>query len=282
MYDSTFISSHICAQRQLSTLSTQSNEHQKKNIVVWLDAHYDENIADYQISLKALQRTVDAVYPFVDCDHCIDFITEIRETKKKLVLILDGMFAKQLVSIVEDWPQIDAILIFHNDFFQYKEWLTNHPKAKGAFTGIHSLIECLEKIINPDYFAMIDIIGPSSIDSKRLHSSFMYSQLLHEILMDLHTKDESEKLSFVEYCREHILDTSMVDKFASDYELFSPIYWYTAHSFIYDTVNKALRTLDIDMLIRLNFFIGDLQKQLVHLHSKSQQKDRLVVYRGQG
>jgi hypothetical protein len=224
----------------------------------------------------------DDIYTFVDPDVCIDFLTEITDQTKKIIMIIAGMFAKQVVPVIEDWPQINSILVFHNDICQYKEWSKHHLKVKGVFTGICSLIKCLEQIINPNFFTMIDIIGPSNIDSNYLNSSFMYSQLLKEILLDLHTEGVTDRRFFIEYCYEHSSDKTMIDKFDCNYKEFSPIYWYSAYPFVFETVNTALRTVDIDLLLRMIFFIGDLHKQIEERHSNIQQKERLVVYRGQG
>ena len=83
------------------------------------------------------------------------------------------MFAREVVPLIKGWSKLDAILVFRNDICKYKEWSKHRPKVRGVFTGIHSLIQCLEHIIDPDYFTMIDIIGPSNINYNRLHSSFM-------------------------------------------------------------------------------------------------------------
>jgi hypothetical protein len=110
----------------------------------------------------------------------------------------------------------------------------------------------------------------------------MYSQLLKEILLDLHTEGVTDRRFFIEYCYEHSSDKTMIDKFDCNYKEFSPIYWYSAYPFVFETVNTALRTVDIDLLLRMIFFIGDLHKQIEERHSNIQQKERLVVYRGQG
>jgi tetratricopeptide (TPR) repeat protein len=60
------------------------------------------------------------------------------------------------------------------------------------------------------------------------------------------------------------------------------IWWYTRCSFIFETLNKALRTQDIDMLYKMRFFIVDLYKQLEELYSTaSVSATSVTVYRGQ-
>lgn len=288
MGDSKFLVTRIYHQsRSLSSLISSdslcrhADDNKEKVILIWLDADYNESDHDYQISLNEFQHLSDDIYPFINPDVCIDFLTEINDQTTKLILIIDGKFANEIVPLIEDCSQLDSILVFRNDIHQYKQWSTNHVKIKGVFGGIHSLTKCLEKIISPDYFTMIDIIGPSNIQVDYLNTSFMYSQLLKEILLDIHTENRFDRESLIEYFYEHFFDKNIRDKFNTSYNEFSPIYWYSAYSFVYEPVNRALRTTDIDLLLKMSFFIGDLHKQIEELHAKTENKERLIVYRGQ-
>lgn len=44
----------------------------------------------------------------------------------------------------------------------------------------------------------------------------------------------------------------------------TPIWWYTLESFLYRMLNHALRTFDIDILVKMKFFIRDLHEQIKH------------------
>ena len=61
----------------------------------------------------------------------------------------------------------------------------------------------------------------------------------------------------------------------------SPIWWYTRECFVYEMINKALRTENIDILIKMAFFIRDLHRQIERLYS-TQEHCSMIVYRGQG
>ncbi|CAF3468988.1 unnamed protein product, partial [Rotaria sp. Silwood2] len=76
-----------------------------------------------------------------------------------------------------------------------------------------------------------------------------------------------------------------IDKFEREYHLQSPIWWYTAPTFIYSMVNRALRTQEVETLIKMGFFIRDLHLQIQQLHSEqvnSRFTKPFTVYRGQG
>ena len=60
-----------------------------------------------------------------------------------------SMYAEEIVSLIEEMPQLDAILVFHNYSCQQEKWAESHPKVKDIFTGIHSLVKRLEVRIDP-------------------------------------------------------------------------------------------------------------------------------------
>jgi tetratricopeptide (TPR) repeat protein len=62
----------------------------------------------------------------------------------------------------------------------------------------------------------------------------------------------------------------------------SPIWWYSRDSFIYSMLNRALRTQDIEVILKMGFFIQELHKHIQQLHSEIDKSKPLTVYRGQG
>ena len=68
-----------------------------------------------------------------------------------------------------------------------------------------------------------------------------------------------------------------LEKFHLDYEEEKVFEWYSKDSFVYRLLNKALRTLNIDLLFLCRFLLQDLESQLT-LH---QERSPVRVYRGQ-
>ncbi len=126
----------------------------------------------------------------------------------------------------------------------------------------------------------------SNCNLNELDQSFMYSQLLKETILEIEYDDDTRKL-FADFCRVQYSGNERmlykIDKFENNYKLYSPIWWYTKESFIYSTLNQALRTLHPDIVIKMGFFMKDLHQQIEDLHIKTS-KDELprIVYRGQG
>lgn len=125
----------------------------------------------------------------------------------------------------------------------------------------------------------------SSEDLNTLDPSFMYSQLLKEILFEFDYTEEDRR-QFVEFCRKYyaadVNELHVIDEFNHSYQTHSPAWWYTRECFLYKMLNKALRTHDIDILCKMGFFARDLHQQLKELHDSTTTGTPLILYRGQG
>ncbi|CAF3552575.1 unnamed protein product, partial [Rotaria socialis] len=64
----------------------------------------------------------------------------------------------------------------------------------------------------------------------------------------------------------------------------SPVWWYTCEMFLYGMLNWGLRSLDMEAMSKLGFFIRNLHLQLKQLHQEQSAKFKksFTVYRGQG
>jgi tetratricopeptide (TPR) repeat protein len=155
---------------------------------------------------------------------------------------------------------------------------------KGVFNGVEYIFDTLKQDVHQ---CEIDLasnrIDRNGLDE--LDPSFMYSKLLLEIISKIQYDEEGKK-AFFSYCREQYTDNSLylkaIDQFEQCYEDHSPIWWYTKETFLFPILNKALRTLDVDIIIKMGFFFQDFRRQIEQLHSNAQYTMRMMAYRGQG
>jgi tetratricopeptide (TPR) repeat protein len=115
----------------------------------------------------------------------------------------------------------------------------------------------------------------------------MYTQIFKEILFELEYNEQSVQ-NLVHYCREryegNINELNIINEFAHDYRPESAIWWYTRECFTYQMLNRALRTLESDIIMKMGFFIRDLHQQIEKLHREQfsgNQNKVFTVYRGQ-
>jgi len=230
--------------------------------LTWLD----ENNDDYHESITKLKQVINTIETFTDIDECIDFITDRPD--QVTYMVTSEVCAQRLHPIVADISQLKSIYIF-----------CKNPRSD---TNIESICEALKQTLKDDDRNEISI---SFANNNTLDCSFMYTQILKEILLTIDFNEQNFK-DFLTFCRiEFAQDTRelrKIDRLENEYHQRKPIWWYTWESFLYKTLNKALRLMDVDIIIKMGFFICDLHKQIADLHIKQISAEPFTVYRLQG
>ena len=254
-------------------------------IIIWLDPHIDIFEDDTANRIIELRHVVHSLKTFIDPDECIDFITNIKY--EKVFMILSDDFDQQFILLIENISQIHSIYIYsHHDRMNDKQWINERKKIKGIFTKIESICDTLQQHVyrsNRDLMP-ISIVSTNTMNLDELDQSFMYSQILKEIILELEYNENAKK-DFVDFCNEQYAENDRMLKIIKDFEETydrpSPIYWYTKETFIYGILNKALRTQDIEIIMKMGFIMRDIHRQIELLHSKMNQTQTITVYRGQ-
>ncbi|CAF4171889.1 unnamed protein product, partial [Adineta steineri] len=257
-------------------------------LVIWLDNNINDNNADCHNTIKQLKRVVNNISTFTDGEECVEFIQTI--TNNKVCMIVSGSIGKRIVPHVHHISQVDTIFIFCDNQEWYKEWAKEWPKIKGVFTDIKSVCEALKQAAHQcEQNATSISFVASNKKLDQLKPSFMYTQILKEILLTIKFEDKHFK-EFINYCRDEFIknqyELDIITKLEHDYHHQKPIWWYTYQCFLYPMLNQALRSMDVDIIVRIGFFINDLHHDIQQLHSEQCGSHRLgktfTVYRGQG
>jgi tetratricopeptide (TPR) repeat protein len=262
--------------------------------LVWLDASIDEvNNEDCRKSITKLQKVVNTVNTFTDMDECIDFINGIKE--EKTFMISSGALGQTTVPMLHDKPQVSKIYIFCGNKARHEQWTKKWPKVEGVYTDITPICEalkqdvhnCDQNSISMSFVKTAD--GASNQNLDTLDQSFMYTQILKEILLTINF-EQGHINEFLTYCREQFAGNSIelknVEKLEKEYHRHQPIWWYTHQCFLYSMLNRALRMMEVDLIIKMGFFIRDLHQNITALHFEQygghHHSESFIVYRGQG
>ena len=257
--------------------------------VVWLDENIDQSNEECQNNLTQLRSIVNDVSIFTQRDECIDFLTDVDNIK--IFLIVTGNLGQEILLLTHDIPQLDAVYIICDNKAKHEQWSKKWTKVKSVHTEIMSMCESFQRVVKQCNLNTISVSflavteGASNSDLNQLDSSFMYTQLYKEILLEMEYDEQSIK-TFIAYCREgNYGSPSNINRFENEYKAEFAIWWYTSPTFIYSLLNDALRMMEADILISMGFFIRDLNYHVKQLHQQqidSYQKQSFIVYRGQG
>jgi Tfp pilus assembly protein PilF len=284
-----------------STKASSVKPHRRPNVrivqnfrLVWLDGSIDViNNADCRNSITKLRQIINTVNTFTDVDECIGFINDIKE--EKAFLISSGALGQTTVPVVHEKPQLSTIYIFCSNTDQDEKWAKEWPKIQGVYTDITPICEALKQAardcdqnsVSISFVKSTD--GTSNQNLGELDQSFMYTQILKEILLTVDFKQVHIN-EFLTYCREKFdgnnTELKNVNKIQKEYRRHQPIWWYTYECFLYSMLNRALRMMEVDLIIKIGFFLRDLHNHIVELHTEQYGRhhgsDSFIVYRGQG
>ena len=259
--------------------------------LVWLDRSIDQTYAHWRAVIRPFRELVNTFHIFTELDLCIDFVTDADEAA---FVIISGAFDGTLISIISTISPVNKVYIFCEDKPHYGEWLRKYSSISNVYSEITFIYEALKKDIQEyDRNAFpISFVKKESETAKQnldtLDCSFMYTQLLKDIILTIHFNQEHFQ-EFMTYCREQFVGKGArqnVDKFEKEYQFQQAIWWYTYSPFLYSMLNRALRMMDVVLIVNMGFFVRDLHNHIVELHSKqygSQTRSKsFTVYRGQG
>ncbi|CAF4256610.1 unnamed protein product, partial [Adineta steineri] len=128
----------------------------------------------------------------------------------------------------------------------------------------------------------------TSNDLKQLDQLFIYWMMVKLIIINFKCEREVHKellKNLVEFSREYYLNNTnelkLIDEFEQNYHGHTPIWWYTMTNFIRFILNRAIETKNIEILIKMAFFVKDLYQQLEILQMDTIKTNKLpiIVYR---
>ncbi|CAF1320007.1 unnamed protein product, partial [Rotaria magnacalcarata] len=263
-------------------------------LVIWVDGSIDETNEDCRNTLAQLHAVVSDVNVCTTPEQCVEFLNEIDDGKA--FIISSGALGQHLVADIHGMPTVDAIYIFCDNKERHESWSKDWPKIRGVFTSIKPICESLENVAHecdhdsiPMSFVPKQIVaegaaGPDQKNLDQLPPSYMYSVIFKDIILEIDDDDEKSMNTLVNFCRQKEIPEIQINLLQSTYHEKSPVWWYTNQMFLYGMLNHALRTLDMERMTKLGFFIRSLHRQLEQLHQEQSAnfQTALTVYRGQG
>ncbi|CAF4162809.1 unnamed protein product [Adineta steineri] len=217
-----------------TTAKRRMNMQRMQNmILVWLDNDINENNADCSNTINQLEGVVNNINMFTNSEECVKFIQ--TNNNNKICMVISDSLEQQIVPHIHNMSQVDTILIFCNNQECHKQWAKEWSKIKGVFTDITSICEALKQAAHECEQNAISInIVAQNNKLDQLDPSFMYTQILKEILLTISFEDKHFQ-EFITYCREVYNDNEHelenVNQLQATYKNNIPIWWYTWDAF---------------------------------------------------
>jgi Tfp pilus assembly protein PilF len=258
--------------------------------LVWLDEDFEEKNPNCRKLTQQLQTIIKKLDVFNDTDDCLNFVNEIRTLDVYMIMSSPD---EQMLARADQVNRVKAIFIFDDKNSSKDSWTKQYKKLKGIYTSVDALCQRVKETAksSDNDFNELCFIASKDIANRgldELDQSFMYTQLIKEILLRLKYDDDCVR-KLVTYCttNQNSIKVKLngLQEFNQGYgQKETAVWWYTKDIFAYALVNWALREQEFDTIIRVGFFINDLHRHIVELHEEqaSARKSKFLVYRGQG
>jgi tetratricopeptide (TPR) repeat protein len=271
----------------------QSSIRRVQNVLlIWLDKSIDINSSDCQNTIRQLRCIVNTINTFTDSDQCIQFLESTGE--ENICMIISGALGQHIVPRIHGMSQVNSIFIFSDDKNPDEQWAKEWSKIKGIFKEIALICEALKQSAQEcerNAISISFVTTDGDVSSKNLNQLdflFIYSQICKEISLTIQYKRHLLN-EFVRFCcdtfSENDKELENIKKFKKRYRDETPIWWYTYECFLYPMLNRAIRKMDMDIIVKIGFFIGDLHRHVKQLHSEQFNRQDIgntfMVYRGQ-
>ncbi|CAF3664478.1 unnamed protein product [Adineta steineri] len=268
-------------------IHTVTGENKENTTLLWFDPSIGSE-EDTERTQQELRSINDFVIFQTDLDKCVAYIQSIAN--EKIFLITSGSKASEILPQIADLSQIDSIFIFCIQKDKYIDLINIYPKIIGIYVELDDLSQSIReqvKLVDKQIqaFSFFDQNQKSTKDISKQTAEFLWFQLFNHVIIRL-PRNQQAKQQMINLCRQYYRgnrkEIQLINDFEREYRSDDAIRWYTKQSFVYQMINKALRTEDIDMLHTFRFFIGDLSERLVREHEKilSSEQQILTFYRG--
>ena len=269
------------------SVRTTETENKETITLIWFDPNIG-SCEDTERTQQRLRHINDYTIFYTDLQQCVTFIQST--SKEKILLITSGSKASALLPHITSVGQVVAIFIFCMKRDRYEHLLHEYSNIIGIYVTLNDLCQSIEQQVDLidqqlQAFSFFDHHQKSTKDLSKQTAEFLWFQLFNYVINRL-PKKQKAKEEMIQKCRVYYRGNAKeyrnIQDFEQHYRPEEAIRWYSKQSFVYQLVNKALRTEDIDQLYVFRFFICDLSKSLKeeHVNMLSSSEEMLTVYRG--
>ncbi|CAF1656350.1 unnamed protein product [Adineta ricciae] len=224
------------------------------------------------------------VTEFNQVEQCLNHI-QTRQNKR-IGLILLHAIGRDEVMVLERFANVD--FIFQLD--AKLPWLKKHALtcfSSSKLLIIQRLCVCHELLHSEVNFcaALNESTESSAQEFTQDNRSLVLFQLLIEILLRTpiteRCKNDFIELSLEQYS-SNLADRNVINSFASTFKPNGAIMWYTMNSFVYRTLNRALRDNNLRSMYKSRYFICHLYDEIKKRYTETCafMNSQISVYRG--
>jgi hypothetical protein len=271
------------------SLSLKTENNLTDFIVVFIDAQA-ETSNDNQLLISDLQSIINGtVYDFNSLDSSLKFIRENESVK--IFLIISGSFGETHGHHFFELPQITCIYVFCHDRLKHENWAHAVQKIRGVFEDKTKLLTTVCREVK-SFASRWSFLDESSFQKASTNDGQWYQLFIRVLIHQPRTENNWKEM--LDECRSFYRQNPKmlrkIDDFEKNYTPDQALKYYCQDSFVYRIINCALRTHDINIIIKFQPYISDLYHELrkkylrhkiINFNWRKTESPLRIVYRGQ-
>ncbi|CAF3006292.1 unnamed protein product [Rotaria sp. Silwood2] len=299
--------SNLCSFEYL----TVDNEKSTSITFIWLDELINDSTEQFKKIIEPFQ------WNFVNnISSCVSLIEKQLRQKSNIFLIVSGKFGEELfLTTFFLIQQVFSIYIYCAQIESNLKWSKGYLQIKGVYDNLNQL----ERRIEKDYQQFQDSLSDKNyrivhqndnqledsesvysialtVYNKEQASLFWGNQRTIDTLLSMPHSFESKKEMMEEFRRIYknnrrildeinLFDSSYDDLLKNSHVNEASIQWYTKDCFVSKTINKILRSNDVDRMFKFRHILTDIYQHLnmsyKQNHSWNSSSSNEIFYRGQ-
>ncbi|UJR16977.1 hypothetical protein I4U23_003875 [Adineta vaga] len=255
--------------------------------LVWFDPDINMIDTETKTYIKDFRRIINSIQIFTDLFECCKYALAVKDTQ--MILIVSKSFKQDFAEMFFMMKELRSVYISSKNISTSLESNQFRSKMKGTFNDIQGL----SSTIKDDIYRFennqipIDVITSTTlIQLMETEPKFYYSILIKENLYEKGQRFEQGKQAFIDSCRVYYANNDeqieVINEFNDKYALSTSIWWYTRDCFISRILNKAFRIQDFETIIKMNFFIRNLHRQIEQVYLETIPHCQITTYHSQG
>ncbi|CAF1487582.1 unnamed protein product [Adineta steineri] len=257
-------------------------------ILIWFDPNI-ENM--HRMSSTFSQNVHDLIRYYTDFKECINVIKSI--VTSKIVLVTATEVAKDLLPNIVKLRSVDSVILYSTNSADDQFNADDYSKVVGGVSNINEIRFRLANVVErlDEHLRMRRSfrICKSKTDIVYEFGDFLWLNFLIEAtkilgcgdgeINQFSNKGELVRIARI-YYRGDCSTLKKIDQFDMNYQSQCALQSYTAVSFPFKLLNKALRTENWDLLMPFLFFIVDINNCLALEHDNLNDEGTNILHRG--
>lgn len=262
--------------------------------IIYYDEHIDKVRSGHQIwPTETLWDPTSVVklnfraQKFTILHSCIDFIAKMRD--EEFIFVTSVLGAKKILPAIHHVQSLLAVMVFNKNSDKYMHLKTTYNKIYDVFDNQEALVSAIKNVIkfSRKNISLDDIIFLPNLARSEMWTKEIVDFFSEKLLLETWGKIEAqqnEKQNLIRFWKDYIGDNAKefadLIQFEKNYEPNQALNWYTKDTILYQTLNKALRTDNIDVISTFRFFMMDIFQDLTMRMIQTPITSQLKLYRG--